>query len=150
MRYIGHMKSRSLILILSFLVISTTGFSQDISDKQIAFANEFVAAVADHSEKKTMKYLDKTYKKEQLEFLKGNKEQLVNELFGGQDLSDTDKYLNFKISEITKIEIVEVIQLKATTECTYIFKLMRGEQEILSSLRLKVNGKKFGFEGARG
>ena len=58
---------------MSFLVISTHGFSKDIGDKQIAFANEFAAAVADHSEKKTMKYLDKKYKKEQLEFLKGNK-----------------------------------------------------------------------------
>ena len=144
------MKSRYLILILSFLVISTHGFSKDIGDKQIAFANEFAAAVADHSEKKTMKYLDKKYKKEQLEFLKGNKEQLVNELFGGQELSDIEKYLNFKISEITKIEIVEIIQLKARTECTYIFKLMRSDQETLSSLRLKVNGKKFGFESVRG
>lgn len=150
MRYIGRMKSRSLILILSFVVISITGFSQEISDKQIAFTNDFVAAVADHSEKKTMKHLDKTYRKEQLAFLKGNKEQLVNELFGGQDLADSDKYLNFKISEITKIEIIEVIQLKGTTECTYIFKVKRVDQEIYASLRLIVKGKKFGFEGARG
>jgi hypothetical protein len=85
-----------------------------------------------------------------LEFLEGNKDQLVNELFGGQDLSDKDKYLNFMISEITKIEIIEVISLKGTSDCTYIFKLKRGDQEILASLRLKVNGKKFGFEGAMG
>ena len=150
MRYISRMKSRYLILILSFLIISIHGFSKDIGDKQIAFANEFAAAVADHSEKKTMKYLDKTYRKAQLEFLEGNKDQLVNELFGGQDLSDKDKYLNFMISEITKIEIIEVISLKGTSDCTYIFKLKRGDQEILASLRLKVNGKKFGFEGAMG
>ncbi|NRA12155.1 MAG: hypothetical protein HRT57_09400 [Crocinitomicaceae bacterium] len=144
------MKTRSLFIALSFIVISFAGISQEISDKQIAFANGFIKAVGDHSEKKTMKYLDKTYRKEQLEFLKGNHKQLVNELFGGQDESDRDIYLNFKISEITKIEIVEVIQLKGTSECTYIFKLKRGDQEIFSSLRLKVKGKKFGFEGGRG
>ncbi|MFT6922275.1 MAG: hypothetical protein ACJA1C_001277 [Crocinitomicaceae bacterium] len=150
MRYIGLMKTRSLIIALSFIAISITGFAQEISNKQIAFANKFVTAVADHSEKKTMKYLDKTYRKAQLAFLEGNKDQLVNELFGGQDLSDKDKYLNFKISEITQIEIIEVISLKGTSDCTYIFKLKRGDQEILASLLLKVNGKKFGFEGAMG
>lgn len=89
MHYIGGMKSIFLILIFSFLGVSVTGISQEISDKQITFSNEFVAAISDHSENKTMKHLDKTYKKE----------QLVNALFGGEDLSDSNKYLNFKINE---------------------------------------------------
>ena len=150
MRYIGLMKTRSFIIILSCLFISLTSFSQEVNEKQEAFANKFIAAVASNNEKKTMKYLDKTYKKEQLAFLEGNKEQLLNELFAGQDVIDTDSYLNFKISEITKIEIVQVVQLKETEECTYFFKIQSGDKVILSSLRLKVNGKKYGFEGGRG
>jgi len=150
MRYIGRMKTRSTLFILSFLFISHTSFSQDVSVKQEAFVNKFIATVASNSEKKTLKFLDKAYKKEQLENLNGDKEQLVNELFGGQDLADTDTYLNIKISEITNIEVVQVIKLKESNQYTYIFKVHKGDQKIHSSLRLKIKGKKYGFVGSLG
>lgn len=142
------MKTRSLLIALSCLFISLSGFSQDVSEKQEAFVNKFIQTVASNNEKKTLKFLDKAYRKEQLENLKGDKVQLVDELFGGEDLDDTDSYLNIKISEVTKIEIVQVIQLKGGEGYTYIFKVHKGHQQIMASLRLKKNGKKFGFIGS--
>ena len=150
MRYIGLMKTKSILIALSFVLVSLSSFSQKVKPEHEKIVSQLMTSVTSHSEKGVLKSLDKSYKKEQLAFLEGNKEQLVNELFGGQNLADTDVYLNFKISEITKIEVVQVIELKGDAGYTYIFKVWKGEQAIMSSLHLKANGKKFGFEGGRG
>lgn len=144
------MKTKSILIFLSCLFISHNSFSQEVSAKQVAFVNKFVTAVIDHDEKTIFNQLDKSYKSEQLAFLNGNKKQLLDELFNGEDLAKPDKYLNFKISEITKFEIAEVIALKGNEGYTYIFKAQRGDQEIFCSLRFSAKGKKFGFIGGRG
>lgn len=144
--YIGTMKTG--LLLIGFLLLA--GFSdaqsQDLSEKQIAFANRFVAAVQDHNYKKVYKCLDKAYRKEQSKFL-GDKIQLMDELLSG---ADGDSYIVMKITDITKIEIAEVISLKGYEGTTYIFRIRDGSHDVLASLLLKKIGKKFGFVGALG
>ena len=96
-----------------------------------------------------MKLLDKTYRKEQLKFLGGNKEQFVNELFGGVDqLADEYTYINTKFNDIQKIEVAEVVPLKEGG-FNYIFRIRDGEHDILKSLLLVVKPK-YGFVGSSG
>ena len=144
------MKTKSILFTVSFLLLSLVSHSQNLRMEHSDVVSKLLTSVTDHNEKGILNSLDADYKKEQLEFLEGNKEQLVNELFSGQDISDSDKYLNFKISDITRIELMDVIELKGNAGFTYIFKVWSGDKAILSTLKLKANGKKFGFEGGRG
>ncbi len=122
--------------------------AQDISEDQIAFVNNFVAAAQEHNYKKVFKHLDKSYRKEQKKFLKGNKTQLMDELFGGTEI-DGDKYIGIPISEIIKIEVAEVESMEDGSY-TYIFRVRDANHDILASLTLVKKGKRFGFVGAVG
>ena len=136
--------------LLLFLIVSFNSFGQEISEKQHEHIRAFVHAVENHSVKKVIKLMNKTYKKEQLAFLKGNKDQFVSELFGGTDFtSNSEDYINIVFSEITKIEVAEVIALKKGGY-TYIFRIRDGNHDILSSLRLVKEGRKYGFIGSVG
>lgn len=142
------MKKLTLIFILFIHCIVGNSFAQEVSEKQIAFANSFLEAVISHSEKKVIDKMDKSYRKEQLKFLEGRTTQFVNELFGGEDLL-TGNYVNIKLVEIQKIEIAEVIQLKEGGY-TYIFRIRAGSNDVLCSLTLSSNKSKFGFIGTLG
>lgn len=125
-------------------------FGQEITEKQKKFANSFIEAVGQNNSKKVIKMMDKAYRKEQLKNLNGNKEQFVNELFGGEDLKDNSVYVNMKLNEITRIEIAEVIPLKGSNEFNYIFRVRNGRFDILSTLLMKKKGRKYGFVGSFG
>ena len=144
------MKAQSILIFFVVAVLSMPAFGQDISKQQVRFANKFIDAVSTNNSKKVIKMLDKGYKKEQLKILAGNKEQLINELFGGEDLTDHSIYVTIKLDEIKKIEIAEVIQLKGGEGYNYIFRVKSDRFEVHSSLRLKKRGCKYGFEGAYG
>lgn len=144
------MKARTLLFFFIVTVLSMNTYGQDVSKKQVDFANKFVEAVSTNNSKKVIKMMDKRYRKEQLQFLGGNKEQFVNELFGGEDLIDQSIYVTIKLEDITKIEIAEVIELKGDEGYNYIFRVKSAKFEVLSSLRLKKRGRKYGFEGAYG
>jgi len=135
-----------MICLLFICLFSFTGNTQEIDDAQIEFVNRFKAAVLEHKTQKVFKFLDKEYRKEQLKFLNGNKEQLVNELFGGMD---SDKYKTIKIAEILKIEVAEVVQ-NEDGSYDYIFRVRDANSDILASLLLVKKGKKYGFVGASG
>lgn len=142
------MKQFMLLFLVLFIGSSFVSYGQDFSDKQIKFANSFVDAVGEHNSKAILKHLEKNYRKEQLKFLNGQTNQFINELFGGNDLT-TDDYVNIKYKDITRIEIAEVIPLKEGGY-TYIFRIRDGKHDVLCSLHLAKNGKKYGFVGAVG
>lgn len=139
------MKHHLFPLIL-LLLCSSSLKAQELDQKRIDFANEFVAEVQAHNSKKILKYLDKTYRKEQIKFLGGNTQQLLDELFSGED---GKKYAVIPIDAILKIEIVEVEE-KGPESFSYIFKVSDGRQEIYAWLALKKVKNKWGFEGAVG
>src|SRR6056300_1059809 len=102
------MKAASLFLGFALLFLWNTSQAQDIPKKQLKFVNKFVRAVGSDNMKQILKGLDKSYRKEQLAFLEGNKQQLIDELFGGTEIDNSDVYVNMKINEIEKIEVAEV------------------------------------------
>lgn len=134
-----------------FIFVSLNSFGQEISEKQQKHIHKFVHAVETHSVKKIIKLMNKSYKKEQLAFLNGNKEQFVSELFGGSEIdSEEEDYINIVFSEIIKIEVAEVITLKGGEGYTYIFRIRDSQHDVFSSLRLIKSGNKYGFVGAVG
>lgn len=136
-----------ILLFCICMLSSTTSFSQNIPQEHTKVVNTLLSSVMEHNSKGILKALDKAYKKEQLAFLKGNKEQFLNELFGGEDL-ETGDYQNPKLNDITSIEIINVIKLKEGGY-TYIFKVSTVSYSIYSTLYLSVD-KKLGFIGAIG
>lgn len=135
--------------VLLFLLLSFSSNAQEISEKQQKYIRDFTSAVSNHNSKKVIKLLDKTYRKEQLTFLEGNKKQFINELFSGYEI-DSDNYVNVAFTEILSFTVVEVIKLKGGEGYTYIFNIKYGNVDIYCSLLLKQKGNKYGFVGAVG
>lgn len=144
------MKTSAFTFILILQFITSFSFGQEISEKQQTHVAKFITAVTNHDQKSVIKLMDKKYRKEQIAFLKGNKEQFVNELFGGSDVNNSDIYVQLKLNEITKIEVAEVIELKGGEGYTYIFRIRGKEKDVYISLGLKKTGKKYGFIGSVG
>lgn len=127
---------------------------QDIPQEQLSkFVSEFLTAVTNHNEKMVIKKLDHLYVKEQLKkFLKGNKQQFLDELFSGRD-EKTNEYLTIPFHSITSIEVVEIIPNDDTmTDYFFIVKTEKNEVKCQLFLRhYNVKGKyKLGFEGSFG
>lgn len=141
------MKTLFFILFISG-IFSIGSFAQEITDKQIDFVNSFIAAVESHNMNTVIKMTDKEYRKVQLKFLEGRKEQFINELFGGVDLM-TDKYVNTRFADILKIEVAEIIP-QENGYFEYIFRIRDGEHDLTKSLLLRKTKNKFGFIGSVG
>ena len=143
------MRFNLFFIAFTFLFINT-GIAQETSihKRQQKHVNKFMDAVKDNSEKKIYRLLDKNYRKEQLDFLEGRKSQLVNELFGGGD-QFTQEYININLTDISRIEIAEVIKNKDGTY-KYIFRIRNEKNDILKSLILLKKGRKYGFVGSVG
>jgi len=143
------MKNIILILLL-FFAFTFKGNAQEIKipKEHTKIVQTFLTGVNEHSIAKVMKAMDKNYRKEQLKFLKGNKEQFVNELFGGEDLN-THKYVNQIFKKIQTFELYSII-IDKQGNYKYIFRSQDGQSDILITLYLSKKGKKYGFEGARG
>jgi len=139
---------KHLIFIGTLFLLPCFSNAQDITDDQIAFVNSFVAAAKEHNYKGVYRHLDKTYRKEQKKFLKGNKNQLLDELFAGTGIDDPN-FTVIPIAEILRIEIAEVMELD-NGNFTYIFRVQDTEHDILAPLELVKKGKRYGFVGAVG
>lgn len=139
---------KHLVILLLFIGLGWSIQAQEIDMKRIDFVNSFYKAVASHNQKKVIKHLDKNYRTEQLAFLKGNKEQFVNELFGGTDIN-SNEWVNLKLNEIDNIEIQDVFD-RGENEWEYVFHVTSGEKVLKVPLTLKQSGKKLGFVSAVG
>lgn len=85
------------------------GLSQQLDQEGQEFIASFVDAVRDHDQKKVMKHLDKKYRKEQVKFLGGNKEQFINELFAGANEAGTFMTPDFNsIISFSQIDVKEI------------------------------------------
>ncbi len=143
------MKHLYVLALLLSIASNSIAQQQEITEKQIKFVNKFIEAVHDHNAKKVIKLMDKSYRTDQIAFLGGNKEQFVNELFGGVDqLAAEYTYINTKFLDIIKIEVAEVIPLD-DGNFNYIFRIRDGQHDILKSLLLVVKPK-YGLVGASG
>lgn len=144
--YIYPMKK--ILFAIVFLSYSF-GFAQtQISDAQQKYVQAFITAVKEHNQKKTIKLLDKDYRKEQIKFLGGNKDQFVDELFSGTSIGD-GPFVVFDFENILSIEVAEVIDYE-NGEMEYIFRIKDSTNDALCSLFLKKKEKKYGFVGAVG
>lgn len=142
------MKNIRFIFFLSVLLISNATNAQEIPEAQIAFVNQFIAVVEAHDFEATLNCTDKTYRKEQLKFLEGRKEQFIDELFGGVDIF-TEQYVNTRFVNITKIEVAEIVP-QENGDFEYIFRIRIEHNDLLKSLLLRKTKNKFGFIGAMG
>lgn len=137
-------------LITAFILCLFSGtflYAQNIPDQHLKIVNKLINSVENHKKNGVFKVLDKSYKNEQLKFLKGNKEQFLNELFSGEDIVTKD-YQTPKFDEIVSIEVSSIIALKEGGY-TYIFKVSTKNYTIYSTLLL-TEEKKAGFVGSVG
>lgn len=97
-------------LTILFLFCCGLTYSQTVDDEGQSFIHSFEHAVKDHDDKSVMKLLDKKYRKQQLKFLKGNKDQFLNELFSGEN--EAGDYLNPDFRTINTITLVDVKEIE--------------------------------------
>ncbi len=135
-------------ILLIFVSLGFWSSAQEIDLKRIDFVNKFYMTVVAHKQSKVIRMTDKGYRKEQIKFLDGNKEQFVNELFGGVDIH-TEEYINVKFSEIENIEIQDVFD-RGDGDWEYVFHVKTGEYLIKLPLLLRKTGRKYGFIGSKG
>jgi hypothetical protein len=139
---------KQLIVLLALLGLSFTSSAQEIDQKRIDFVNKFYLAVIHHKQKKVIKMMDKDYRKEQLAFLEGNKEQFVDELFSGVD-QESQKFVNSELKNVDAMEIQDVKETGAGA-WEYTFLVVAGPYKMEIVLLLKKSGRKYGFVGAVG
>lgn len=142
------MKITHLTILFYLFLGSLPLQAQEISEEQKHFVNHFISVVEAHQLKATLKCTDKIYRKEQLRFLEGRKEQFVNELFGGMDLN-TNSYVNTRFNDILKIEVAEIIP-QEDGSFEYIFRIRDEKHDLLKSLLLRKTKNRFGFIGSMG
>ena len=131
-----------------FLFVTTLVRAQEIPEQQIAFVNRFKNAVTAHNKKAIYRLLDKQYRKEQKRFLGGNKQQLLDELFGGYQW-EGDTFVVITIDTVQEIEIAE-ISVTENGFWEYVFRIRSGSHDITVPLLLVKKRKRYGFVGAVG
>lgn len=148
------MKFLSIIFLLT---ISNSAFCEAepevpqkvVSDDLISFMDKFNKAVIAHDEKLIFKMLDKTYRREQLKFLQGNKKQLIDELFSGNN--EAGEWTNLNVSEITQCWMYNNELLEDGNYSIWLE--LELENNIISVellVQINKNPKKWGIVGARG
>ena len=118
----------------------------------MAFIIDFTEAVNDHNSAKVIKMMNKKYRKDQIRFLKGNKEQFLNELFSGYK---NGVFYNVKFDDIYECLFSELSEDQdGNTTCYFILTEQEydGEEaeEIYVDLLLIFEKGKWGFVGASG
>lgn len=143
-----------LLLFISFYLTSHILHAQEISKQEtLKFVNEFISAVESHNEDLVIKKLDKSFVKVQLKkFLKGNKQQFLDELFTGEEVNSKE-FDAIPFASIISIKVI-TIEENDETMTDYYFKIKTENGEYICQLFLKhiSKGKKFklGFEGSFG
>jgi hypothetical protein len=139
---------KRITLLFIFMAIGFGSFAQEIDMNRIKFVNDFYTAVVAHDQSKVIKMTEKGYRKEQIKFLDGNKDQFVNELFSGMDVNG-DEYVNTTFNQITNIELIDV-HPRGEVDWEYVFHITAGDRMIERALLLRQTGKKYGFIGSQG
>ncbi len=140
-------------LVIFIVLTGNTLFAQEHTEQdRMDFIIEFTEAVNDHDSKKVIKMMNKTYRKNQIRFLKGNKEQFLNELFSGYK---NGEFYNVKFDEIYECLFSELSEDQdGNTICYFILTEQEfdGEEaeEIYVDLLLIFKKRKWGFVGASG
>ena len=144
------------ILILFLLLISLRLFAEAEPDPYQApqeffsFINKFTKEVNEKNYKGVYKLLEKSYRKEQKKFLKGNKTQLIDELFGGHNELGT--WVNTSLNEIKNIQLMEY-ELGDNGNSYRVYFEVELEDNILTvelTLSTHEDFKKWGIVGAMG
>ncbi len=138
---------RSILLFIG-VFISLSISAQEISPKQHKTIRKFKEYTINHNEKGIFKLLEKNYRGEQLDFLKGNRKQLIDELYSGPDLSD-NSYVNSHLDAIIKIEVAEVEQINNET-WEYVFRIRDESHDFFMNIQLVKVKNKYKFVGAVG
>lgn len=146
---------KSLLLIVLF----STGISygQENGEAQRRqIISSFVEAVVNHKIEETISFMTPKYRDEQLKwFLKGNKVQFLDELFGGQD-EISKEWLVVPFNSIIGLELVKIEIDEEELSWIVYFIVDDGKHLVHADLRLinwkgKKKGRiKYGFEGAYG
>ncbi len=144
LRFMKQFRPLFYILFICNSAIHAQTGNPDEATKE--FANQFTFAVAHHDYDEIWKFLDKDYRKTQKKFLSGDKKQLMDELFSGED---GKKYVSLSIDSILKIKIAEVTE-NEDGSFSYIFRVRDERSDIMAYLRLVTHKKKLGFIGALG
>jgi hypothetical protein len=143
-----------VLLVFFFFVTSLQSQAQPETER-LSFINSFIGAVTAHDGDKVIAHLTENYVNTQLkEFLHNNKDQFLDELFGGM-IEGTEEWINL---DFHAIESIEFIELKETGESSWevTFRIKSGSVYALSDLTLYAFKKKkkakfkYGFEGAVG
>lgn len=138
------------LFIIFICLISSSSIAQPVDplDNRAIYVKAFVESVQLHQNNKTLKLMQRTYRKDQIRFLDGNKEQFLDELFAGEDMLGAG-FVSFNYDEITSFEVAEVIPLD-NGDFNYIFRVKDGKHDALCNLVLEFDGKNYRFVGASG
>lgn len=89
-------------------MLTNVSFSQEeqtnVPEDFFSTTNNFIEAVNAHDYDAVFNTLEKKYRKEQLRFLKGNKEQLIDELLSG--FNEAGEFKNCILSEVMNIMMI--------------------------------------------
>ena len=149
-------KSVFLLFIIALIGCSSTKNTQNDDPYRADleyYLENFEKAVIEHDSLNLMKLIDKSYVREQHdEFLKGNTEQFINELFCG-DVSDRDEFKCFEFKNISKMERLRIEQDGLNGYKVY-YLVSDGEHTIEADWYVKLyyhyKQPKFGLVGAVG
>jgi hypothetical protein len=141
-----------IVLIFTVLICFSVQAQEPTEEGRLDFIIEFTEAVNDHKSRKVIKMMNKAYRKDQIQFLDGNKEQFVNELFSGYK---NDQFYNTKFDHIYECLFSEIVENNdGTATCYFILteQVNNNEraEEIYIDLLLVFEKGKWGFVGASG
>lgn len=132
-----------------FLFCCNLAFTQMLDDEGQNFIHSFENAVRSHDSKSVMKHLDKKYRKQQVRFLKGNKEQFINELFAGKN--EAGSFMTPDFESIYSISLVDVKEIEGEIPTYEVgFEVDIPDYMLYSTLILVRKKKKYALIGAVG
>ena len=141
-------------LFVLFLFLHIICISQEIPEEErLKFVNNFIELVIKHNSDLVIENLDETFIKKQLKkTLKGNKTQILDEWFIGNN-ENSQEYLSVPFDSIISMEI-ESIEYQSEFMTNYFFKIKTEKDKLICELILihKYKHKKWklGFQGAFG
>jgi hypothetical protein len=138
------------LIIISFMI--SLGVIQAQSHDATAmqkFCEDFALCIEKGNPNKCVKFFDKTYRKEQLKFLNGNKKQFVEEFLAG--FNHDGSMITPSIEDIHSFKL-EKIHCSSASYCDaiYTLSLKSGLSYSVSATVVILRAKKFGFRGAMG
>ena len=144
---------KRILFTISLSIFLSFAYAQDnISPSALAFTKKFEAAVLTHNYDSVMHYMDAQYLKLQYKkFLKKNKQQFVDEFFGGFRVDgQSGEYINVTLNQISKITVT-ISKLGDENEYEAVLLISQADGiQHTDKVLLRCYKKKWGFYGARG